>query len=169
MVRRSRLPKRGHARTTASPGHIYNRRSGSAKAQVTHGRLSLDYQTYIRSKRWARKKHRAKENHPYCEACGRNIDLQVHHRTYARLGKELPGDLVVLCEDHHVIVHRYQAEQRCSIAEATAAVIGTGAGSGPWVRQPFKPPPHVPANQRGYQTSVDLAIAAVRERQSKDL
>jgi 5-methylcytosine-specific restriction endonuclease McrA len=34
--------------------------------------------------------------------CGTtNVSLQVHHITYARLGNELPSDLLVVCFDCH--------------------------------------------------------------------
>lgn len=50
-----------------------------------------------------------------CEVCGADArtahwqakggSLQVHHRTYERLGAELPGDLQVLCPECHRSVH----------------------------------------------------------------
>lgn len=41
-----------------------------------------------------------------CESCGqRNATLDVHHKTYERLGFELPEDLEVLCRDCHEIEH----------------------------------------------------------------
>jgi hypothetical protein len=40
------------------------------------------------------------------QRCQTRSCLQVHHLTYARLGEESEGDLVVLCEYHHRIRHR---------------------------------------------------------------
>ncbi len=37
------------------------------------------------------------------ERCPAVSELQVHHRTYARLGHEGPGDLIVLCRRHHTL------------------------------------------------------------------
>ena len=40
-----------------------------------------------------------------CEKCGVSFPLQVHHKTYCRLGKERPEDLIVLCEECHEEEH----------------------------------------------------------------
>ncbi len=40
-----------------------------------------------------------------CERCGATFPLQVHHKTYIRLGKEMPSDLEVLCESCHEKEH----------------------------------------------------------------
>jgi 5-methylcytosine-specific restriction endonuclease McrA len=36
-----------------------------------------------------------------CEECGSPWGLQVHHKTYERLGNETLDDLVCLCRDCH--------------------------------------------------------------------
>ena len=41
-----------------------------------------------------------------CESCGQRGDvLDVHHKTYERLGFELPEDLEVLCRTCHEVRH----------------------------------------------------------------
>lgn len=41
-----------------------------------------------------------------CERCGAyNVSLDVHHKTYERLGFEAPEDLEVLCRDCHNKAH----------------------------------------------------------------
>ena len=40
-----------------------------------------------------------------CEECGCDFSLQVHHKTYSRLGKEHPDDLIVLCQVCHELEH----------------------------------------------------------------
>lgn len=43
---------------------------------------------------------------PYCETCGSGTqNINVHHKTYARLGKELAEDLEILCQMCHEIRH----------------------------------------------------------------
>lgn len=37
-----------------------------------------------------------------CEVCGANYSLEVHHKTYERLGKERLEDVSVLCHTHHL-------------------------------------------------------------------
>ena len=41
-----------------------------------------------------------------CQVCNTDKSiLDTHHRTYERLGRELDGDLIVLCRDCHRIFH----------------------------------------------------------------
>ena len=54
-----------------------------------------------------------------CEACGYSRKLQVHHKTYERLGKERNSDLVLLCRDCHESLHRFRAAERISLGTAT--------------------------------------------------
>ena len=53
-----------------------------------------------------------------CESCGRRDDvvLDVHHKTYDRLGFELPEDLEVLCRDCHEAEHGVIVENTAPIA-----------------------------------------------------
>lgn len=65
-------------------------------------RHSAAYEAYLRSPAWARRRGQALRRAGYCCArCGRRHGLQVHHRTYSRLGQELPDDLEVLCKACH--------------------------------------------------------------------
>lgn len=66
------------------------------------------YQEYLKTDHWKVKKTKALERAHYrCENCGSNEHLQVHHRTYERIGEEEPDDLCVLCEDCHHGYHAY--------------------------------------------------------------
>lgn len=40
-----------------------------------------------------------------CYCCGKSADLQVHHKTYKNLGKEIPDDVVTVCDKCHVDIH----------------------------------------------------------------
>jgi hypothetical protein len=46
-----------------------------------------------------------------CQQCHSSTRLQVHHRTYERLGRELPEDLLVLCEFCHKIEDRRRKDE----------------------------------------------------------
>lgn len=66
------------------------------------------YHEYILSSKWKRKREQKLREVGYtCENkhCGSNQGLQVHHKTYKRLGHERMSDLRVLCrfchEDEH--------------------------------------------------------------------
>lgn len=72
---------------------------------VVKSSKSKNYATYIRSEEWAAKANAAKKRAGYrCQVCNRSskeVVLDAHHRTYERLGNELPSDITVLCRDCH--------------------------------------------------------------------
>lgn len=71
----------------------------------------MTYRKYIRSAAWRRSKARLSELEAAghrCRLCNASATdgaaLQVHHRTYERLGRELPSDLTALCRECHDVV-----------------------------------------------------------------
>ena len=65
-----------------------------------------DYYNYINSAEWRKVAKAARKRAGYrCQLCNHNGKLHVHHRTYERLGNELPEDLTVLCETCHENFH----------------------------------------------------------------
>jgi hypothetical protein len=68
---------------------------------------SRTYWQYIRSSAWLESEARLEELRRAgyrCRICNRGpyeIQIEVHHRTYARLGHERPEDLTTLCIDCH--------------------------------------------------------------------
>ena len=77
-----------------------SRRARSAVRPVTYDR-------YIRSWRWQTSSARLAELRASgyrCRACDRGppeVRLEVHHRTYKRLGRERVRDLTTFCSDCH--------------------------------------------------------------------
>lgn len=74
-------------------------------------RQPVKYYEYIRSPAWAKKKaqYRASKLPQTCVVCGVwKVDL--HHRTYARLGREKLTDLTPLCREHHTQAHAIRSE-----------------------------------------------------------
>ncbi len=66
----------------------------------------MNYQEYLQSEAWNHKRKVALmfwDNR--CTLCFSPNRLQVHHRTYERLGQERITDLIVLCEKCHKIHH----------------------------------------------------------------
>lgn len=63
----------------------------------------VDYDAYLKTARWRKRADAAKERALWeCQGCGRPrgiITLNAHHRTYVRLGYEIPEDLIVLCQE----------------------------------------------------------------------
>jgi len=66
----------------------------------------MNYSSYINSEAWKEKrKERLRFAGRRCELCNRSSDLDVHHRTYERLGDEKLNDLIVLCSTCHRQFH----------------------------------------------------------------
>ena len=63
---------------------------------------SNDYRDHLRSVRWRNMKRAIiKMRGNCCERCGNAANLELHHKTYDRLGKESPSDLELLCSACH--------------------------------------------------------------------
>jgi hypothetical protein len=61
---------------------------------------------YMASEQWARKADEARIRYGYrCALCNASDFINVHHRTYERLGRESLDDLTVLCRDCHAKFH----------------------------------------------------------------
>lgn len=85
-----------------------------------------EYRAYLRSPWWRHLRDFTLEDRGHrCEACGSAHRLEVHHRSYERLGAELPEHLVVLCRHCHELVHETQHDRRIRLAEATDLVTAT--------------------------------------------
>jgi hypothetical protein len=67
----------------------------------------FNYRSYLESPAWHFKANAAKERAGQrCQVCNaRNATLNAHHRTYERVGAELPADLIVLCRGCHKLFH----------------------------------------------------------------
>ena len=65
-----------------------------------------EYREYLGSKTWRRKRDRVlrRDKHT-CQTCGvKAAHLEVHHRTYERVGRERMGDLLTLCSACHAAI-----------------------------------------------------------------
>lgn len=76
---------------------------------IAVGLEEINYTEYIKSDEWKKKADAAKEYADNrCQLCnteGTKIQLHAHHRTYERLGSELPEDITVLCAKCHGKFH----------------------------------------------------------------
>lgn len=69
-------------------------------------RLEWYRSVYLLSDHWQQTREVALKRADHaCQLCGYTGALQVHHRSYERLGAELPTDLTVLCERCHGTHH----------------------------------------------------------------
>ncbi len=75
---------------------------------MKRARRKKDYEKYLQSSHWRSFRLRYKSERPW--ACGHlgcpagNLDL--HHLTYARLGRESLDDVIPLCRPHHAQAHQ---------------------------------------------------------------
>lgn len=68
--------------------------------------MSVNYHRYLRSPEWQVVRRLAHERAAgRCQVCNQPGRLDVHHRTYERLGHELLSDVTVLCRDCHAKHH----------------------------------------------------------------
>lgn len=85
---------------------------------------AMPYRQYLRSPEWRRT--RAAALLRAGNACSLDVthtdDLDVHHRTYERLGAELTNDLVVLCRPCHRLHHKEHGRPRRAAAPAHSTV-----------------------------------------------
>lgn len=73
----------------------------------------LKYQKYLKSDWWKKRRITAlKKALNCCEVCKGRVHIQVHHKTYNRLGQEEDNDLIVLCERCHESRHSGLGQKR---------------------------------------------------------
>jgi hypothetical protein len=73
---------------------------------------SMPYAAYLQTPEWRARRDRAVRRARFrCERCHGRGELQVHHRSYQRLGAELDEDLEVLCDRDHRQEHIQELEE----------------------------------------------------------
>lgn len=91
---------------------LKNKKSKSVRSQNRGKRKNIErvsYYEYMSSKRWRVKRRQALDHYGCtCGRCGSDELLQVHHKTYKRLGHELMSDLEILCRDCHMAEHQHE-------------------------------------------------------------
>ena len=86
-----------------------------------------EYADYVRSPWWREIRKLKLDQQPTCERCGFWDEINVHHKTYERLGNESLSDLEVLCKSCHGR-HHWDEEIRKSpiLADFVDALKGFG-------------------------------------------
>lgn len=71
------------------------------------------YTDYLQSTHWKRKRLQVySRRKKQCSICKSTNNLNVHHKTYTRLGKEKLSDLVILCQRCHYATHDFHKENK---------------------------------------------------------
>lgn len=94
-----------------------------------HGRgrlyMSAEYVAYLRSEHWLNMRKAALLRAEYrCQVCNGTKNLEVHHRTYERLGEERPADLTVLCHRCHRVHHGTKEPEMTETLYRVLRVLG---------------------------------------------
>jgi len=76
--------------------------------------LKEQYNTYISSSaEWDKRRKLILELYDgRCMLCDCDKEIEIHHKTYERLGGEWIEDLVPLCREHHEMVTDYERRER---------------------------------------------------------
>ncbi len=88
-----------------------------------------EYREYLKTPHWDSVRRMMLWLQPFCQQCEFPYELNVHHKTYERLGDErVPEDLVVLCASchmrHHFIEDLEESEQlRALVKEYFGATV----------------------------------------------
>lgn len=67
-----------------------------------------NYKEYLQSKHWKNLKKRYKNSKliQKCYICDSNKNINIHHKTYKRIGNERLNDLIPLCKECHYLTHK---------------------------------------------------------------
>lgn len=77
-----------------------------ARDEAFRGKHLVNYREYLQSPLWQRKRLLALKRANFrCQSCNREGRLEVHHTTYAQLGREQMHHLLVLCRQCHQNEH----------------------------------------------------------------
>ncbi len=93
-----------------------------------HELRAMPYKEYLQTPHWKRKREeKVRAAGRRCQLCNRSsVSLNVHHRTYERLGEELDEDLTVLCRDCHSTFHKHRRlERRTKVSKPSYSRPGT--------------------------------------------
>jgi hypothetical protein len=86
-------------------------KQGLVPDEMQRKKLAMPYSDYLKSDKWKRKRKAALKRAGYrCRDCGAAAHLDVHHLTYAHIGREWKTDLIVLCRSCHEKRHRIKRE-----------------------------------------------------------
>jgi hypothetical protein len=67
------------------------------------------YRRYLQTPEWRERADATKARFAgHCALCNAADGLEAHHRTYDRVGRELPEDLTALCSDCHRAYHQWR-------------------------------------------------------------
>lgn len=105
------------------------------------------YAEYLHSAHWAdfKARYRSSGMKVTCDVC-QERGVQLHHRTYIRLGNELLTDVIPLCREHHEAVHAWLKDSGRIFVEYTHEAVAFLTGQ--TVVKPAKVQDDYPARKK---------------------
>ena len=99
--------------------NVYRKRNGYLRSR------GITYQEYLKSDHWKNIRRRYFRSKLYkgCYICGSRTNIQIHHKTYKRFGREWLNDLLALCTDCHKEVHEYHQKNPQRVLYAVAKKV----------------------------------------------
>jgi len=86
------------------PDHDPVAQADRLRAELIALLRSLPYADYLRTSHWQAVRALAvRRALRTCQLCDAEGSLEIHHRTYVRLGEERPEDLVAVCRPCHEV------------------------------------------------------------------
>jgi arsenate reductase-like glutaredoxin family protein len=92
--------------------HVENKHFYFKNILCSTGEIAPDYEAYLQTNHWRTLRRKIYDLRKHkCQKCKKTIsDYQVHHLSYARIGHELLGDLMLLCYDCHEKIHAQKSK-----------------------------------------------------------
>ena len=83
--------------------NVYRKRNSNLKKR------NMTYQEYLKSDHWrdTRRRYFRSKLYKGCYICETRKNIEIHHKTYKRFGREWLNDLLALCSECHKEVHKY--------------------------------------------------------------
>jgi hypothetical protein len=84
----------------------------------------ISYAEYLNTEHWKELKIRklySNTKHS-CYSCNSMDRLELHHRTYERIGHEWLNDLIWLCRTCHEATHAYERNHKCNLWDSPKRV-----------------------------------------------
>ena len=101
--------QRKHKGLLARADFLLSGKKTKKKKEKKDGRDTMRrrHREYINSLTWEkRKKQYYRKYGKFCAICGSINNINLHHKSYAMVGKEPDNHLVPLCETHHKEYHK---------------------------------------------------------------
>lgn len=119
------------------------------------------YLEYLQSDLWKQKKVEALSvMGNFCKICGSKKNINVHHRSYDRIGEELVEDLSILCKSCHKMIHILiqQNPKQYNIKNCEAKILNMNVSEISAIKQKIKDLPlgHIDIRDREEEVAVYL-------------